>query len=148
MADTQEEINPTVVERYREMIETLVRDGEGALPLLRELYHEQVQFEDPLQSVSGIDALVDANRRLLKRARSLSISFGSMSEQDGSMFAVWTLTLEPPVGPVMTIEGATHATVRDGYVVHQRDYWDLLSSAAEALPGLGMIYRRLVSLFT
>jgi hypothetical protein len=129
------------------MIEALVSDGEAALPLLRELYHEQVQFTDPMQSLVGIDPFVEANRRLLKRAKSLSINLGTITEQDGHLFAVWTMAFEPPVGPVWTIEGATHASIRDGLIVYQRDYWDLLSSATDTLPGLGMVYRRLVALF-
>jgi hypothetical protein len=140
-------MNESVVERYREMIEALSREREGALPLLRDLYHEQVQFTDPMQSLVGIELFVEANRRLLKRAKSISVNLGAVTEQDGHLFAVWTMTFEPPVGPVLTVEGVTHATVRDGLIVYQRDYWDLLSSAAAALPGLGMIYRRLVGLF-
>jgi len=136
-----------LTEQFTQVIEALARDGEGALPLLRELYHEQVHFEDPLQSVVGIEPFIEANRRLLRRARSLSIKFGTVSEQDGNLFAVWTMTLEPKVGPATVFEGVTHAVVREGLIVYQRDYWDLLSSAAEALPGVGLIYRRLVGLF-
>jgi ketosteroid isomerase-like protein len=136
----------TVSQRFTETQETLARDGEAALPLLRELYHEQVQFEDPIQSVVGVEAFVEANARLLRRAKSIAISMGTVVEQEGHLFAVWTMTFEPKVGPSMVFEGATHATVRDGWIVYQRDYWDLLSSAADALPGLGMVYRRMVSL--
>lgn len=141
-----EPIETIVGPRFAATLEALGRDGEEALPLLRELYHEQVQFEDPIQSVVGIEAYLEANRKLLRRAKALSFNLGTLVEQEGHLFAVWTMTFEPKVGPAMVFEGATHATVRDGFIVYQRDYWDLLSSAAGALPGIGMVYRRLVSL--
>ena len=132
--------------RFAEVLEALARDGEDALPLLNELYHEQVQFEDPIQSVVGIEPFTEANRRLIRRAKALTINLGTIVEQEGHLFAVWTMTFEPKMGPALVLEGATHATFRDGLIVYQRDYWDLISSAAEAVPGVGMFYRRLVSL--
>jgi len=133
-------------QRYVDALEALARDGEAALPLLRELYHEQMQFEDPIQSVVGIEAFMEANRRLVRRARSISLNFGTVAVQDGHLFAVWTMTFEPRMGPVMVFEGASHATFRDGRIAYQRDYWDLLSSTAGAVPGISMVYRRLVGL--
>jgi ketosteroid isomerase-like protein len=136
----------TMKQRYVETFEALARDGEAALPLLRELYHEQVQFEDPIQSVVGIEPFIDANRRLVRRAKSISLNIGTVAVQDGHLFAVWTMSFEPRMGPVMAFEGASHATFRDGRIAYQRDYWDLLSSAAGAVPGISMVYRRLVGL--
>src|SRR5690606_22778749 len=39
---------------------------------LRPLYAEDVVFEDPVQRVEGVDAFLDLNRRLARRARELS----------------------------------------------------------------------------
>jgi len=136
----------TIARRLVRVYEALTADGEAALPLLRELYHEQVQFEDPIQSVVGIEPFIEANGRLVRRAKSLTFNFGTIVEQDGHLFAVWTMTFQPRMGPALVFEGATHATFRDGLIVYQRDYWDLLSSTADSIPGMGMVYRRLVGL--
>ena len=142
----QAQAEGTIARRFVQVFEAVSADGEAALPLMRELYHEQIQFEDPIQSVVGIEPFIEANRRLLRRARSLTFNLGTVVERDGHLFAVWTMTFEPRMGPAMVFEGATHATFREGLIVYQRDYWDLLSSAADALPGMGMVYRWLVGL--
>jgi hypothetical protein len=139
--------NAKVVQRFKDAIQALEGQGEKALPMLRDLYHKQIEFQDPMQSVVGIEPFIEANRRLVKRAKSLSFKLETVVEQDGNLFVVWTLMLKPMVGPAMTVEGTTHAIIRDGLIVYQRDYWDLLSSIANAIPGVGMVYRRLVSLF-
>jgi len=137
----------SMTDRFREMFEALSREGEPALPRLRELYHERLQFQDPIQAVHGCDAYIEATRRLLHRGKSLSFNLGTVVEQNGNLFAVWTMTFEPKMGPAMAFQGVTHATFREGRIVYRRDYWDLLSSAAEALPAVGAVYRMLVGLF-
>jgi len=139
--------NETVAQRFSAVIEAINRDGEGALPLLEELYHEDVQFQDPIQKVHGRAAFIEANRRLLRRAKSLTFNLGTSVEQDGNLFVVWTMTFEPRVGPRMVFDGATHITHREGWVVYQRDYWDLLSSAADAVPAVGLVYRGVIGMF-
>jgi ketosteroid isomerase-like protein len=137
----------TVARRFAEAIEAINRDGEAALPLLEELYHEEVQFQDPIQKVHGRTAFIEANRRLLRRAKSLTFNLGTAVEQDGNLFVVWTMTFEPKMGPRMVFDGATHITHRQERIVYQRDYWDLLSSAADAVPAVGLVYRGLIGLF-
>ena len=137
----------TVARRFVAAMEALNRDGEAALPALEELYHEEVQFQDPIQQAHGKAAVLEASRRLFRRAKSLTFNPKTTVEQDDDLFVVWTMTFEPKVGPTMVFEGVTHATHRQGMIVYQRDYWDLLSSAADAVPAVGLAYRGLVSLF-
>jgi hypothetical protein len=53
------------------------------------------------------------------------------------------MTYEPRRGPPIVFEGSSYAKVRDGLVVEQRDYWDLLSSVAHSTPILRSLYKAL-----
>ena len=116
---------------------------DGTLARLAELYHRDVVFRDPLQTLRGRDAFLAMNRRIMRRARRLSFDVKDAVGSQGSAFLTWAMRYEPRRGPTITFEGSTHARVRDGLVTEQRDYWDLLSSLAESLPVLHVVYAKL-----
>ncbi len=132
--------------RFRDAIDSVNRDGTTALDGFVELYDPYVVFQDPIQTVYGRDEFKETNRRLLERSRDFYLSLATFIESDDHLFATWTLSFSPKVGPRITIEGVTHAQLRDGLITYQRDYWDLLGSFMETLPAMGLIYRRLTSL--
>lgn len=132
--------------RFRDAVEQLNRDGAAALGVLGDLYDPYVVFQDPIQTVYGRDEFMEMNRRLLDRANDLYMSVATVIESDDHLFATWTLSFSPRFGPRITIEGCTHAQLRDGAITYQRDYWDLMGSFMESMPAVGLLYRRLTSL--
>ncbi|MEL6547715.1 MAG: nuclear transport factor 2 family protein [Myxococcota bacterium] len=140
--------NPTSLmeKRFRDAFDALNRDGVHAVDGLSELYDPYVVFQDPLQTVYGRDEFKDMNRRLIERSKDFYLSIATFIESDDHLFATWTLSFSPRFGPRVTIEGVTHAQLRDGLITYQRDYWDLLGSFMETLPAVGLVYRRLTSL--
>jgi limonene-1,2-epoxide hydrolase len=133
----------TVAEQLRDIFRDFERDGERAVARLEPLYDRDVVFRDPLQTVTGRAAFLAMNRRILARARRLSFEMGEALGGEDSLFLTWTMTYEPRLGPTIVFEGATHARLRDGRIYLQRDYWDMLSSLAQSLPGVRGVYAAL-----
>jgi len=131
--------------RWSRALETLFRERESALPAFLSLYDEHIQFQDPLQRVSGLDAFAELNRRFLVRARRLAITVEDMAEQDNVLFASWRMHFAPRLGPELTLEGASHLRVREGRILYQRDHFDIAGGVASAVPGLSSLYRAVLT---
>lgn len=132
-------------QRWSRALETLFREREPALPAFLALYDEHIQFQDPLQRVSGLDAFAELNRRFLVRARRLDITVEDLAEQDNVLFASWRMHFAPRLGPELTLEGASHLRVREGRILYQRDHFDIAGGVASAVPGLSSLYRAVLT---
>lgn len=118
--------------------------GVGALELIPDLYTDDVVFRDPLQTVVGKEAFMAMNRRFFDKGQQLDVEVHDFMETGDQIFCSWTMRFRPRLGPAITVEGATHARVRDGQIAYHRDYWDLLGSVFASLPAVGPLYQRLV----
>lgn len=129
-----------LVTRFADFYRALDCEGRGALRRLPELYDPAVTFADPIQRAAGIDELHALFLRLYaqyERVHFPSIDFVG----DGDRFmATWTMILRPRIGPPFTVRGASDFVARDGLVVQQIEYWDLLTSVAEIFPGARTMY--------
>ena len=112
---------------------------------LAPFYAPDVVFTDPMQTLRGLDPFLEMNRRYLRRARAFEMRFLDVVEDHDLLLATWTMTFALRGGPTMVVEGATRLRFHDGRVVEHRDYWDLLGSLAAMVPGLGRVYRAVVS---
>ena len=101
----------------------------------RALYHPDVEFRDPVQSLRGLEAFIAMNYRLLRRSKELSFEIHRTSGDDALCFLVWTARFVPKFGPRMEVEGVSELEAKDGLVVRHRDYWDLGELAASSIPG-------------
>lgn len=121
--------------------------GAAGLDALEALYDPYVVFRDPLRTLHGRDALLDLHRRLAKRFASVRVGITTMALCENTLFVAWTMTLLPRRSPLpLVIEGASQAQVRDGKIVYQRDYWDVMGSVAHSLPWVGTLYERAVGM--
>ncbi len=132
-----------LAERLRDVYVSFGLDAEGALTRLAALYDRDIVFRDPLQTLNGREAFLAMNRRVMTRARQLSFDVTDFVGGSDSLFLAWTMAYEPRRGPALVFEGATHARVRGGVIVAQRDYWDLLSSLAQSIPVVRHLYSAL-----
>ncbi|MBI2393638.1 MAG: nuclear transport factor 2 family protein [Deltaproteobacteria bacterium] len=133
--------------RFRSAIDALNARGLDALDELLALYDAAVVFEDPMQKIEGIEAFAELNRKMIAHARSLRFDVHEVVEQNEQLFATWTLHYAPRLGPSMKIGGATHVRVRDGRIVEHRDYWDLMSSVVDVIPGASRVYKSVMARF-
>jgi ketosteroid isomerase-like protein len=132
-----------LAERLRDVYVSFARDGDRAVARLAELYAVDVVFRDPLQTLRGREAFLALNRRVMARARHLSFDVEAVLGGGDSLLLAWTMTYALRGGRSLLFEGATHARVRGGLIVEQRDYWDLLSSLAQSVPGVRHVYSAL-----
>ncbi len=132
-----------LADELRDIFDSFERDGERSLSRLSKLYARDMVFRDPLQTLNGRDPFLAMNRRIMERARRLSFHVKDAIGGRDSLFLAWSMTYVPRRGPTIVFEGTTHARVRNGLIVEQRDYWDLLSSVAESLPVVRSVYAAL-----
>lgn len=80
------------------------------------------------------------NRRSLEKARSIEVELGDRIAHDGVFFVAWTMRFSPQLGPTMRFTGVSHLRARSGKIVAHRDYFDTVSGAVSAVPGLSGVY--------
>lgn len=131
-----------IADRLARIYRSFEHDAEAAIAELGALCHPGIEFHDPLQDLRGREAFLAMNRRIVGRARRVSFVVHDLAVGEDTLFLSWTMTYEPRRGPTIAFVGATCFRVRDGLVVEQRDYWDLLSSLAGSVPGLRYLYER------
>lgn len=122
----------------------LSAEDASALDDLRPYYGDDVTFEDPVQKVQGLDAFLDLNRRLIRKARELSFSVESVVGEDAEFFVTWHMRLRPKVGPLFEVDGVSHLKTAGGKVRSHRDYWDIAALFASAVPGGQTILRTIL----
>ena len=120
-----------IVSIFRE----LGTDKPELLERLRGLYAGRVHFQDPIQSVNGVDEFMALNRRLLARSRVLRFEVRSHTFEGDEGFLTWRMYLTPRLGPSLDVDGVSHLQLRDGLVHEHRDYWDFFELFASAIPG-------------
>lgn len=135
--------NQVLADQLRELYLAFEHEGDAAIERLTALYDRDMLFRDPLQTLHGRDAFLAMNRRILARAKRLSFEVSDAVGGRGSVFLAWTMLYEPRIGPTLVFQGTTHARVKGGLVVEQRDYWDLLSSVAQSIPFVRNVYASL-----
>src|SRR5437868_6257768 len=101
----------------------LSADDPSSLEELRPLYADDVTFEDPVQKVEGIEAFLDVNRRLARKARELSFLVDRVVGDDTECFLTWHMRLRPKLGPLFELDGVSHLRTEGGKVRYHRDYW-------------------------
>jgi hypothetical protein len=124
----------TLAESLASALRGLDPERPESIDALRPLYQDDVDFRDPIQHLQGLDAFLAMNRRLLGRAQELSFTVSSAVGDRNSVFLAWTMRAKPKLGPRLSVEGATYATLRYGKVALHRDYWDLAELLTSPVP--------------
>jgi ketosteroid isomerase-like protein len=138
----------SLVERLKHATSVLSRDVAQGVSLLEGLYHPEVRFRSPLQSVAGRPAFLAMMRRMAEGQRRIVFQIESGTESGDALFLVWRLSLAPRhLGSSLEIEGVSRCRLSEGRIVEQRDYFDLLGSASDAIPLAGSVFKKLVARF-
>ena len=106
-------------------------------------YHEQIVFQDTVQTVKGKTDFVAMCNRLTERCQSLRMDISAIAENDNQIFMEWTMTMIFRKAPNTPIFGCTILTLgADGRIIRQRDYYDLWGDIFANVPLMKRIYPR------
>jgi hypothetical protein len=122
---------------------------EQALEKLRELYTEDLCFENPIQRIVGREAFLRYTRNMASRWAPFSMEIDEGIESPDRLFGRFRIAFRPAfLHRTLEIEGLTRGVIRDGRIVEQRDYYDAMSSAIDAFPLASPVYRKIIAQFT
>ena len=115
----------------------------------RDVYADDVQFEDPTQKRSGIDAFIKAQQDLVGRCDDVLLEAGAVVIHGREAFVEWRMGLKIK-GIEFIYPGVTRLHLGpDGRIVDHRDYFDFVGPTFEPVPVIGgfvrWMYRRFVA---
>lgn len=131
------------IEQVAQVYQQLTKEN---LSLLETVYHDKVQFEDPVHTLNGwpaVAAYFDALYTNVIDCR-FDIHYHQQADHDG--FLVWTMSLQHPKlrrGTTIQVHGTTHLKFADDLIIYHRDYFDLGEMLYENLPLLGNLIKRI-----
>lgn len=132
---------PATLERFKALFNEL---DAGNLDKLRNVYAEDIRFQDPLGKVSGLNALTRYFGDAYQNVISCRFEFGEPVIDGKHVALPWIMTLRHKRiswGRRITVDGISHLEIRDGLVTFHRDYFDAGQLLYENLPALGRIIR-------
>ncbi|MGM0767587.1 MAG: nuclear transport factor 2 family protein [Pseudomonadota bacterium] len=132
---------PATLDRFRELFNGL---DAGNLHKLASVYSENVHFEDPLSSVTGLDQLTHYFAGAYANVVSCHFEFGEPVVNGENVGITWVMHLRHKRirrGREIQVDGMSRLVIRDGKVTRHRDYFDAGQLLYENLPVLGRIIR-------
>lgn len=117
--------------------------------LADKFYHPNVEFNDPIVSIKGIENLKKYYANLYKNVTAIRFEFSSLITQGDEQVAVWVMYLKAKGlngGNEVALKGNSHIRYKDGLAIYHRDYFDMGEFIYENIPVLGSIIRKIKSL--
>ncbi|GAA5645177.1 nuclear transport factor 2 family protein [Vibrio proteolyticus] len=114
------------------------------LHLLRDIYHEEVVFEDAAHRLHGLPALHDYFDSLYANVTRCEFSISDQQQIGDTGFLIWTMHLQHPKlqkGNPIQVNGVSHLRFSQHKVIYHRDYFDLGEMLYEHLPLLGAVIK-------
>ncbi|EGQ9919877.1 TPA: nuclear transport factor 2 family protein [Vibrio parahaemolyticus] len=114
------------------------------LHLLKDVYHQDVVFEDSAHRLEGLSALSDYFQSLYANVIRCDFIIHDHQQVGDTGFLTWTMDLQHPKlhkGAPIAVSGVSHMKFSDGQVIYHRDYFDLGEMLYEHLPLLGSVIK-------
>jgi len=106
-------------------------------------YHKEIVFHDSIQRIEGIEDFILMCNRLTKRTKELKMEIISIAQNENIIIFEWIMTMMFKKYPSTPIYGSTKLKIsEDGYIIEQRDYYDLWGDIFNKIPRFGKMYRR------
>ena len=106
-------------------------------------YHEDIVFQDAIQTVTGKTNFMAMCSRLTERCEELKMDISSIAAGNNEIFMEWKMTMIFRKTPSTPVFGCTKLTLGpDGRITHQRDYYDLWGDIFHNVPVMKKIYPR------
>jgi hypothetical protein len=106
-------------------------------------YHKDIIFQDTIQRIEGIEDFTLMCKRLTTRTHQLNMEILSIAQNENIIIFDWIMTMMFKKYPSTPMYGSTKLTIsEDGYILQQRDYYDLWGDIFNNIPHFGKMYRR------
>ena len=113
----------------------------GSLRDLPKIYSPTIEFEDPINTVQGLDNLCLVFEDLLKVFSEIEIQVKGTSSTDHTAFVRWLMTYRFRKKKY-SIDGVTHLKFdSSGLICKHKDYWDASFPLYGTFPMLGSLMR-------
>ena len=132
---------PAALGHFRALFNEL---DKGNLNKLSEVYSEDICFQDPLETVHGLDELTRYFAGAYANVISCRFDFGEAIVQGEFAAVPWVMHLRHKrirKGREVQVRGISHLEIRDGMVCYHRDYFDAGEMLYENLPVVGRVIR-------
>ena len=132
---------PAALGHFRALFNEL---DKGNLNKLSEVYSEDICFQDPLETVHGLDELTRYFAGAYANVISCRFDFGETIVQGEFAAVPWVMHLRHKrirKGREVQVRGISHLEIRDGMVCYHRDYFDAGEMLYENLPVIGRVIR-------
>lgn len=127
-------------------ITTYSKLGTNNLHLLKEVYHQDIEFIDPMHHLQGLDELLNYFDELYTQVSHCQFAIEEVLEAESEAAIYWSMTFchqklnkKQPV----KIHGHSHIKSQDDKVIFHRDYLDLGAMLYEHIPVLGSVIKSL-----
>lgn len=138
---SQDSAVPATLAQFTQLFNEL---DKGNLNKLSQVYSEDVQFQDPLGAVRGLDQLTHYFAGAYANAISCRFDFSEPVTHGATVAIPWVMHLRHKRikrGREIMVDGISHLSIRDGKVCYHRDYFDAGQLLYENLPLVGRIIR-------
>jgi limonene-1,2-epoxide hydrolase len=112
------------------------------LHLLNTIYHEKVDFIDPIHEIHGFNALSNYFDGLYQNVSYCQFNVHHVVETELEAAIYWTMTYQHRQlkgGEKITVTGSSHLKEFEGKIIYHRDYIDLGEMLYENIPLLGRL---------
>jgi len=140
-ADNKTIIRNTLAKKVVATFESLAPTN---IQTLRQIYTEDVSFEDPAHGIQGLETLISYFESLYQNLEDCQFKFHKTVASNEDLFLTWTMLIKHKknrYGEVIRVEGASYFKTRAGKVFYHRDYFDLGALVYENVPLLGSLIR-------
>jgi len=144
MPDLLDEKKPLTIDTIKELwSQTYNTEGKPDWSHIFKYYHQDIIFQDTIQRIDGIENFIAMCNRLTKRTHQLNMEIVSIARNEDIIVFDWVMTMMFKKYPSTPIYGATKLRIsEDGFIMEQRDYYDLWGDIFNNIPHFGKMYRR------
>ena len=139
-----EQVNKQYPAWLKKFIDIYDRLSTDNLELLSDLYHDDIEFRDPLHKIKGIEALNDYFNGLYQNLNHCQFSIHNVVFDEKQAAVYWAMNYQHPKlngGEEILVEGSSFLKGHEDKVYYHRDYLDLGSMLYEHVPFLGAMVR-------
>ncbi len=106
-------------------------------------YHDEIIFQDTIQTVEGKENFMAMCNRLTERCEELRMDISAIAVGKNEIFMEWVMTMIFRKTPSTPLHGCTKLTLGpDGRIIRQRDYYDLWGDIFQNVPVMNRLYPR------
>lgn len=114
------------------------------LNTLANIYSDTITFVDPVHEINGLANLKSYFENLYLNMNTCQFEITNTVNQGDQAAIYWTMTFSHKKiksGETLTVDGHSLLNEKDGFVVYQRDYFDVASMVYEHVPLVGNMVR-------